>query len=95
MNPIDKLKDRVFSKKHGRTGLTDIFDAARSFGALGDILGRDYEVRDANGELMATIHQKAIQTRQLNFVLKELSTLKREDNEREAAKWGSKRGRHR
>lgn len=93
MNPIDKLKDRVFSKKHGRTGLTDIFDAARSFGALGDMLGRDFEIRDTKGKLIATIHQKAIQVRQLNIALKELSTLKREDNEREAAKWGGKRGR--
>ena len=91
MNPIDKLKNRVLSKKHGRTGLTDIFDAARSFGALGDILGRDYEIRDPEGKLLATIHQKAIQTKQLNIALKELNTLKNEDNEREAAKWGSKR----
>ena len=93
MNPIDRLKDRVFSKRQGRTGLTDIIDAARSFGALGDMLGRDYEVRDADGKVVATIHQKAIQVRQLNLVLKELSTLKKEDNEREAAKWGGKRGR--
>lgn len=91
MNPVDRLKDKVFSKKSGRTELTDIIDVARSFGALGDIVGRDFEVRDPQDKLLATIHQKAIQTRQLNIVLKELYTLKKEDNDREAAKWGSKR----
>ena len=62
MNPINQLKERVLSKKkdHERTDLTQFIDVARELGCIGDFLGRDFEVRDAKGELIYAITQKPI-----------------------------------
>jgi hypothetical protein len=91
-SPIEQLKDRVLNKKgkSSRTELTDILDMVREFQCLGEIIGRDFEVRNAKGELIYTIRQKPIAIKQLNTLLKEASILKNEDAERENAKWGGK-----
>ena len=62
----------------------------REFSCLGEIIGRDFEVRDSKGELVYMIHQKPMAIKQMNTLIKEFVTLKRMDDEREAKKWGSK-----
>lgn len=93
-NPqIENLKNQVLHKKDiERTVLTDVLDLAREFSCLGEIIGRKYEVRDAEGKLIATIVQKPIALKQLNVVMKELSNLKKIDAEIEAKKFGGKKG---
>lgn len=87
---INQLKERVFEKrsKFQETGLTNILAMVREFSCLGEIIGRDFEIRNSTGELVYTIRQKPIAICQLNTLLKEFVTLKNLDDEREAKKWG-------
>jgi hypothetical protein len=93
-NQIDLLKERILNKKGkgDKTKLTDILDLVREFSCLGEIIGRDFEVKDKDGKLIYTIHQKPITISQLNVIFKEFATLKKLDAEREAAKWNGKGG---
>lgn len=90
-NQISQLKDRVFSKKgkYEETELTNVLDLIREFSCLGEILGRDFEVKNSKGKVVYTIHQKPIAMKQVNILLKEFAILKGIDAEREAAKWGA------
>lgn len=91
-SPIDRLKERILSGK-GRsqgTELTSILNMVREFSCLGEIIGRDFEVRDAKGKLIYTIYQKPMAIKQMNTLFKEFVTLKKLDDEREAARWGEK-----
>lgn len=89
---INRLKERVLSKKgkYKETELTTILDMVREFSCLGEIIGRDFEIRDKEGKLIYIIHQKPMAIRQMNALLKEFAILKKIDAEREAAKWGVK-----
>lgn len=90
---IESLKSRILHKKGAeRTYLTDLMDLAREFGCLGEIIGRRYEVFDANGKLAFIIEQKPMALKQVNAVMKELSNLKKMDAEIEAKKFGGKKG---
>ncbi len=90
---IDQLKERILGKKGKtkETELTHILNMVREFSCLGEIIGRDFEVKDSKGKIIYTIHQKPMAIKQMNTLLKEFATLKRMDDEREAAKWGTKR----
>ena len=90
MNPINKLKDRVLKGKSKGSDLTGILDLVREFGCLSEVIGREFEVKDSTGKVVYNIKQKPMAIKQLNVLLEELHTLKRLDNEREAAKWGKK-----
>jgi len=91
MNHVNNLKDRITSKKNKQTELTGIMEMARSFGCIGEVIGREFEVRSPRGELIYEIKQKPMAIKQLNTLLKELDVLLRLDAEREAAKWGKKK----
>lgn len=92
MDPISQLKNRVFSKKRSQDKnlATDILDMVRGFGCLGEIIGREFEVFDREGDLLYVVKQKPIAIKQLNTLLKEFNTLKQIDAENEAKKFGSK-----
>lgn len=79
--PLEKLKNKIFSKKSGAetTELTSIVDLARELGAIGDILGREFEVYDKEGKLAYTVKQKSMKLSLLNSLLKELIILKKID----------------
>lgn len=89
---INRLKERVLGKKgkYEETELTDLLDMVRGFSCLGEIIGRDFEIRNPEGKLLYVIHQKPMAIMQMNTLLKEFVTLKKRDDEREAAKWGGK-----
>lgn len=89
---VNQLKERILGKrnKSKETKLTGIFDMIREFGCFGEIVGRDFEIRDPKGNLVYNVHQKPINIKQLQTFLKEFHTLKKIDNEKEAAKWGNK-----
>ncbi len=92
-SPLDQLKSRVFSKKGGggkRTSLTDIIDVVRELGCLGEAIGKEYEVRDAEGKLVFTIEQKPMKISQMIILMDEIGLLRREDDKKEAEKWGGK-----
>ncbi len=91
LSPIDQLKERILKNKKG-TELTNILGMVREFGCLGEIIGRDFEIRNPEGKLVYKIHQKPIAIKQLNVLLKEFMNLRKLDDEREAAKWGGKKG---
>ena len=89
---IDQLKERILGKKkYQETELTHILNMVREFSCLGEIIGRDFEIKDSKGKLVYTIHQKPMAIKQMNTLLKEFATLKRRDDEREAKKWGTER----
>ena len=91
-SPIEKLRNRVLGKGSTNNGteLTGILDMSREFGCLMDIVGREFEVKDRDNNVIYTITQKPIAIKQLNLLLKEFEIIKKLDNEREAAKWGKK-----
>ncbi|KKL93997.1 hypothetical protein LCGC14_1869110 [marine sediment metagenome] len=91
-SPIERLKERILEKKGSQkeTELTIMLDMVREFGCLGEIIGREFEVRDPNGKLIYTISQKPIAIKQMNTLIKEFGVLKRKDDEKEAAKWNTK-----
>jgi len=94
MNPaFDKLNKKIFGgKKTDETPLTGIFDVAREFGNVGDILGREFEVYDETGSLKFKVRQKPIDIIQIKHLIKELSILRK--IEIEANKQASKKGKH-
>ncbi len=89
---INQLKERVLGKKgkNKETELTNILDMVREFGCLGEIIGRNFEIRNTEGKLIYTIRQKPMAIKQMNTLLKEFVMLKNLDDEREAKKWGDK-----
>ncbi len=91
-SPVNKLKDRIIGKKgkSSETELTSILSMVREFSCLGEIIGRDFEVRDSKGKLIYTIRQKPMAIKQFKTLLKEFTTLKKMDYEREAALLGAK-----
>ena len=91
-SPIQRLKERILEKKGSKkeTELTIMLDMVREFSCLGEIIGREFEVRDPDGKLIYTISQKPIAIKQMNTLIKEFATLKRKDDEKEAAKWNTK-----
>jgi len=91
-SPLNKLKDRIFNKKGKTTELTDLLDMAREFNCLGEIIGRNFEVTDKNGNLLYNIKQKPIAIKQVNTLLKEFLVLKKIDFEREQMMFGGKKG---
>lgn len=93
-NPVDQLKERIIGNKihTKKSGLTDILDMARMFGCIGDIMGRDFEVRDPQGKLLYKIRQISLSVKQLNTLLREWDTLRHMDVEAENAKWGGRKG---
>jgi len=79
-------------KKRGevsRTGLTEVVDLIRSLGCLGEIVGREFEIRDTSGKLLATISQKPIKFNQLNALIKENQKLRQDDWNNQAKMFGS------
>ena len=91
-SPIQKLKERILEKKGSQkeTELTIMLDMVREFSCLGEIIGRDFEIRDPKGKLVYTISQKPMAIKQMNTLIKEFAVLKRKDDEKEAAKWNTK-----
>lgn len=89
-NPLNNLSNRLFNKKSEQSSLTSIMELIREFGCFGDIVGREFEVKDNTGKSVYTIRQKPMTVKQMNVLLRELYILKKLDNEREAAKWGKK-----
>ena len=91
-SPIEKLKERILEKKGTKkqTELTPILNMVREFGCLGEIMGREFEVKNSDGKIIYTIQQKPMAIKQMNTLLREFATLKRMDEEQEAAKWNSK-----
>ena len=91
-SPIQRLRERVLGGKDKESGtaLTNILDMTREFGCLGEIIGRDFEIRGNRGELLYVVHQKPMAIKQMNILLKEFAALKKIDDEREAKKWGTK-----
>lgn len=92
MDPINQLKERILSKKgsNQQSELTDMLNMVREFSCLGEIMGRDFEIKNPDGELVYTIHQKPMAIKQMHTLVKEFITLKKMDADIEAAKWGSK-----
>ena len=91
-SPIERLKERILEKKGSKkeTELTSILNMVREFSCLGEIIGRDFEIRDSKGKLVYTIYQKPMAIKQMNTLLREFAVLKRQDDEKEAAKWSGK-----
>jgi hypothetical protein len=77
MKTLNELANNVFAKHNKITELTPIIDLARELGCIGDIIGRNYEVHNPQGELLFVIRQKSISVKQLNTLLKELDILKK------------------
>ena len=82
---LAQLRDRVLDK---RTDLTIIMEIIREFSCIGEIIGRDFEVRNPEGEIVYLIRQKPMALKQMNLFIKEFIILKELDYEREVAKWG-------
>ena len=89
---VNQLRNRILSKKGNLPGteLTELLFMFREFGCLGDILGRDFEIRNPKGELVYRVRQKPWAISQVKTLVKEFRILKELDNEIEKKKWGSK-----
>ena len=92
ISPIQKLKERILEKKGTKkeTELTTMLNMVREFSCLGEIIGREFEVKDSKGKVIYTISQKPMAIKQMNTLIREFAVLKRIDDEKEAAKWNTK-----
>jgi len=90
MKQLNDLKDRVLNKKGTTSSITSILEFIRELGCFSEVIGRDFEVFDKNGDMAYTIRQKPMAISQVRTLLEEFFILKKLDNEREAAKWKSK-----
>ena len=80
-----KLLDKVTLKENSSvktTDLTPIVQLFKELGLAGDFLGREFEVKDAEGKLIYTVTQKGLGLNQINILLEELDTLNRLEKER-------------
>lgn len=77
MSKLGKLKSLIFGERTSE--FTSFFYLAKELGCLPDIIGRNYDVRDAKGELVFTIRQKPMTLVQARIFMSELS----EHNKRE------------
>ena len=97
-SPINNLRERILGKKgkHSTTELTNILYMIREFGCLGELIGRDFVVKDPKGKLVYTIRQKPMAICQINKLLKEFGPLKQFDREIEEKKYklGGQRKKH-
>jgi len=91
-SPIEQLKERILEDKGNKkkTELTYMLNMVREFSCLGEIIGREFEVKDLKGNLIYTITQKPMAIKQMNTLIREFAVLKRMDDEKEAAKWSTK-----
>ena len=91
-SPIERLKERILEKKGSKkeTELTIMLNMVREFSCLGEIIGREFEIRDPEGKLVYTISQKPMAIKQMNTLIKEFAVLKRQDDEKESAKRNTK-----
>ena len=89
---VDQLKSRILGRKgkSSQTELTNLLFMVREFSCLGELIGRDFEVRDPKGKLVYTIRQKPMAVMQMKKLMKEFGVLKQLDNEIEEKKWGTK-----
>ncbi len=92
INKISELKERVLGNKskHSETELTSLLNMAREFSCLGEIIGREFEVKDSNNKIIYTIIQKPMSISQMRIVVREFFKLKSMDNRIEAEKFGVK-----
>jgi hypothetical protein len=81
---LQQLKHRLFGKKTVQpTALTGIMDFMREFGCMGELIGRDFEVRDTNGNVVFTIRQKPLNLGQLNRMVQEFNVLRQLEHAKE------------
>lgn len=93
-NQVSKLKNKLLGEKEiKQTRFTSLAFFAREFASLTSILGSDFEVRDAKGNLVYTIRQKPVTLNQLNIFLKELDTLQKLEVKSAKDNTSKKRGR--
>ncbi len=90
MSQISELKDKVLKNKNTATNLTNILELVREFGCLSDIIGSNFEVLDAHGNLKYTIKKKPMAIKQLYVLLKVLHILNKLVIESESAMMGNK-----
>ena len=92
--PLEKLKEKVFGSKANQreTELTSIIQMAREFSCLGEITGREFEILDKFGNVVYFIRQKPMAIKQMRHLMREFITIKHMDEEREAKKFGGKKG---
>lgn len=93
MKPIDMLKSKVLGKGSKASALTHVFDFAREFSCLGEIIGREFEVKDATGHVVVTIHQKPITLAQLNHFMQEYEILLKIEDEQMKKSTAKSKGR--
>lgn len=77
MNQLNKLKDRVFGKKKNTTDATGLVDLIRELGCLPDVLGREFEVYNPNGELIYRIKQQTLSMKQIKVLMDEIGNLRK------------------
>jgi len=78
---LNHLKNKILGREKKTSLLTDIIDLARELHCLPDIIGRDYEVLDKNGDIIYTIRQKPMKVKQLNVLFDKLCELRKRDKD--------------
>jgi hypothetical protein len=91
MSKIETLKQKLLEKesKVQITNLTRVVNLMKQLGIGGEIIGREFEVYDKNGELVYTIIQKPFLVNQINVLeneLKILAELEKEEYEKSSKK---------
>lgn len=82
MDKIEQLKQRILGggqkKKSEEDSLRPILEFAEAFKCLPEIIGREYEVRNPNGELVFTITQRSMSAKQFSNWLEEFNKMNAE-----------------
>lgn len=81
LDKVNQIRDRVKNKNSVLSSVDILVDCARELGCLSDIIGREYEITDNAGNIIARIHQKPMKLLQLNTILKSLDKLHKKEKE--------------
>lgn len=81
MNTLERLKGKVFSDRKKESTITGIVQLGKELGCVGEIIGREFEIRDNQGKIIYTIHQKPMSIKQFNTLMSELNKIHEIENE--------------
>lgn len=78
MKQLNNLKNKVLGgNKPKYTFFTSLVDFCKEFSCLGELLGREFEVKDKEGNIKYTIYQKPLKLTQLGLLMEEYAKLRK------------------
>ena len=72
---VNELKNRILGKTNQSDGLSGLVSFSREMGCLGDLIGREYEIKSPDGKVLYIVRQKAMKVKDLMILMKCLNEI--------------------